>query len=138
MKNWILRGAAILAILISTLLIAAPAMAIWDWCDVDPIVSIGTHTVSIMTSIPGDPHDINGKIKIYVVVPEGLPSSVISSDHAGKVKLSTGNNTEVEVTAQIKTKVAYDSKLVVLVDGIEAATVTGTTDNALVCTFMIH
>jgi len=138
MKNWMLRGVAILGVLISTLLIVAPAMAMWDWCDVDPTLSIGSHTISIMASIKGDPQDINGKIKFYVIVPDGVSSSIISCDHAGKVKLTSGPVADCEVIAAIKTKSTYKSQLVVLVDGVPAATVLGTTDNALVCTFLIQ
>ena len=138
MKNWILRGAAILGVLISSLLIVAPAMAMWDWCDVDPTLSIGSHTVSIMASVKGDPQDINGKIKFYVVAPEGLSSSVISTERAAKVKLSAGNNGNVEITADIKTKAVYEWKIEVLVDGAQTAVVYGTTNNALYCTFPLQ
>jgi hypothetical protein len=113
-------------------------MAMWDWCDVDPVLNIGGHIVTIRASILGDPEAINGKIKFYVVVPDGVSSSVISVDHGGKVKVTCGTGAKVEVIAAIKTKTTYDSQLIVLVDGNPAASALGTTDNALDCTFLIQ
>jgi hypothetical protein len=137
-KKWILRVTVVLAVVISALLMVAPVMAMWDWCEVDPALNINGHTVNIVASIQGNPQDINGKIKFVVVVPEGVSSSIISCDHAGKVKIDTGTGAEVEVFAYLKTKTTYASQLIVNIDGNQVAFARGTTDNQLTCTFDIQ
>ena len=84
-RKWLIRAAVILGVCMATLLIAAPAMAMWDWCDRDPVLNIGGHTVSLDVSIKGDPQEIRGHIVFSVSVPEGTQVSVISCEPDAKV-----------------------------------------------------
>jgi hypothetical protein len=135
-KKWILRVIVLLGVFVSSLLIVAPAMAIWVWCDVDPTLNIDGHVVSLQTSIQGDPQEINGKIKFSVSVPDGIKSSVVSCDHDAKVKISGGKGTQVQVFVDIKTKTTYIDQLMVFVDGTQVVFDKGTTDGELVCSFI--
>jgi hypothetical protein len=112
-KKWILRVIVLLGVFVSSLLIVAPAMAIWVWCDVDPTLNIDGHVVSLQTSIQGDPQEINGKIKFSVSVPDGIKSSVVSCDHDANI-----------------------DQLMVFVDGTQVVFDKGTTDGELVCSFI--
>jgi len=91
MKKWFLRGVVVLGVFVATLVIAAPAMACWDWCD-DPILTIGGHNVSIVASIEGDPAQIRGNIEFTVTVPKGTQVSVIFCEPNATVRISYNNS----------------------------------------------
>jgi hypothetical protein len=163
-KKWLIRATVLLGVCVATLLIAAPAMAIWDWCDVDPTLSIGGHTVSLDASYQGDPSQIRGKIEFTVEVPAGTQVKLISCDSTAQVKIvydkcndnrdnnENGNGrqndnrdsyhksskgTSVEVSVDIKSKTAYASLLTVSLDGKKITLQKSTTDKDLDYSFVI-
>jgi hypothetical protein len=148
MKNKLLiRAAVILGVCMATLLVATPAMAIWDWCDVDPVLSIDGHNVSLQAAIQGDPQQMHGKIAFRVSVPEGTEVSVISCEPNARViikydKSKSGvdddHSIPVEVSVDIKTKTTFNSRLGVSLDGEQISQEQGNTDSELVSSFIIE
>ncbi len=146
-RKWLVRSAVILGVLMSTVLVVVPAMAIWDWCDVDPVVSIGGHTVNLDASIQGDPGQITGNIEFTVTVPLGTEVNVISSQPGATVDIQymkwfpAGFFTRfvpVYVNVDINTKAVYNTRLVVTVDGQKVASDAGNTRGELNCIFILR
>jgi hypothetical protein len=141
-KKWLIRAAIILGVCMAALLIAAPAMAMWDWCDVDPVVSIGGHTVSLDVSIQGDPQQINGHIVFTVSVPQDIQIAVISCAPGVQVKIrkcdDSSTGIPVEVSVGIKTKDTLNTQLSVSLDGVQIVQEQGTTDCDLGYNFVIN
>ena len=119
-KKWLLRAIVMLGVCVATLLIAAPAMAIWDWCDVDPTLSIGGHPVSLDAAYQGNPADINGKISFVVTVPRGTQVLVGTLEPNVNVKVRFGDASSsgipVDVSVSIKSKTSYNTSLSVSLD----------------------
>ena len=150
-KKWMIRVAVLFGVCMAALLVAAPAMAMWDWCDVDPSLSIGGHDVSIQASIQGDPSLIRGNITFTVEVPYRTHVEVISCDPGGKVvikydspgpKGGRGNKTSkgipVEVSVDINSQETFHTKVVVYADGKQVAQDTATTTRGdLDCQFTL-
>ena len=142
-RKWLIRAAVILGVCMATLLIAAPAMAMWDWCDRDPVLNIGGHTVSLDVSIKGDPQEIRGHIVFSVSVPEGTQVSVISCEPDAKVNINysdvSSNVIPVAVSVAINTKTTFDAKLTVSLDGKKGTLLAeGDTDCDLAGSFVLH
>ena len=160
-RKWLIRAAVVLGVFVSTLLIAAPAMAMWDWCDVDPVLSIGGHTVSLDASLQGDPQQIRGDIVFSVTVPKGTQIRVVSCERGATVKINYDNSSNnsnnnsnnddnnltacrrgsssipVEVSVDINTKTVFNTRLTVTQDGKQIAQVLGTTKHDRECDFTI-
>jgi len=140
-KKLLIRAAVVLGVCLATLLMAAPAMAIWDWCDVDPILTIGGHSVSLDAAYLGDSQDINGKITFVVTVPRGTPVSIDAVDPGVKVKVrydgDSSNGIPVGVSVSIKSKQTYDTTLTVTLEGTQLTVETGNTDDTLGYSFII-
>jgi hypothetical protein len=132
-KKWLARIAAALAVGVASLVIATPAMAIMTWCDLDPVVNINGHVVSMDASILGDPEDIHGHVTFVVTVPRGTQVDVASIDEGAKVKIRYDKNSidTVAISVDIKTKATYETKLIVTMDDQQLAEVPGTTENPL-------
>ena len=143
-KKWLVRAAVVLGVLMATLLVAAPAMAMWSWCSLDPTLNIGGHTVSLQADIQGDPDAVNGNIWFNVTVPKGTPVSVVYIDPGAKVKIyytdgSSKNKMPVNVSVvDINTRDIYPSRLIVSLDGNQIALVEGTTADDLNYNFTIR
>ena len=145
-KKWLVRAAVVIGIFMATVLISAPAMAMWSWCDVDPVLNIGGHTVHVQAFIQGDPQKIHGNVEFTVSVPKGTKISVISIDPTYKIQVTISYYTNkssspgipVAVTVKIGTKEAYPTNLVVSVDTIQVANVLGTTKDSPHCNFIIY
>lgn len=139
-KKWLIRATVILGVCVATLLIAAPAMAIWDWCDVDPTLSIGGHTVSLDAAYLGNSHDINGEITFIVTVPRGTPVSIGKVDPGVQLKIrydgNSSNGIPVEVSAGIKANTNFDTKLTVVLDEKQLVVKNGMTNNSLDYSFV--
>ena len=166
-KKWMIRVAVLIGTLMAALLVAAPAMAMWDWCDVDPTLTIGWHNVSIQASIQGDPTLIRGNIVFTVNVPKGTQVKLVSSDPGAQVKVNYTNSDEnnygdnsngngrndhgnggsyhgsskgipVDVSVDINSWTMFKTKVVVYVDGNLVAQDTATTTRGdLDCQFTI-
>jgi hypothetical protein len=140
------------------LLIATPAMAMWDWCDVDPILDIDGHTVSIDASVQGDPQQICGDIVFSVSVPRGTPVSVIYCEPNARVKINYNSSYNsnscdegerfsrheglrgipVSVSVDINSKAKFNTRVIVTVDGEQVAQDQETTRGKLSCSFTIR
>jgi hypothetical protein len=58
-----------------------PVAASKGWCRTDPIVSIGGRTADILVAGPQNaPELVTGPTRVYVLVPVGVPTSLIASD----------------------------------------------------------
>jgi hypothetical protein len=142
----------------AALLVAAPAMAMWDWCDVDPSLSIGGHDVSIQAAIQGDPTLIRGNIVFTVEVPFGTQIRVDSCDPGARVVIKYdysgfsfgfGNSywggwnkpskdIPVDVSVDINSWKTFQTRVVVFVDGKQVAQDTATTTRGdLDCQFTL-
>lgn len=142
-KKLLIRAAVVLGVCLATLLMAAPAMAIWDWCDVDPTLTIGGHTVSLDASYQGDPSQIRGKIEFIVEVPAGTQVKVVSCDSTAQVKVIYDKNSDdrdnegnrynkhndnrnfcntgsrgiaVDISVDIKSKSSFPTQLIIILD----------------------
>jgi hypothetical protein len=140
-KKWLLRASVLLGICVAALLMAAPAMAIWDWCDVDPLLNIGGHNVSLDAGYLGNSSDINGKITFTVTVPQGTGVSVVSVEPGAFVKIRYGGDSstgiQVQVSVNIKTKNLDDTHLTVSLEGAQIAEEQGTTAADLAYSFVV-
>jgi hypothetical protein len=102
-KKWMIRVAVLIGTLMAALLVAAPAMAMWDWCDVDPSMTIANHAVELHVAILTDPNALPDNISFTVSVPKG--TALTMGDTGGtKVKVkyngkaaSTGTAVAVSV-----------------------------------------
>jgi hypothetical protein len=159
-KKWFIRAAVMLGVCVATLLIAAPAMAMWDWCDIDPVVSIGGHTVSLDAAFQGDPQQIRGDIVFSITVPKGTQVHIISCEPNAEVKINynngngndcnNGNNGNdrssfrqssrgipVAVSVDINTRTTFNTRLTVSLDGTQIDQEQGTTRHDLESDFSI-
>ena len=154
-KKWMIRVAVLFGVCMAALLVAAPAMAMWDWCDVDPSLSIGGHNVSIQAAIQGDPTLIRGNIVFTVEVPFGTQVKVISCDPGAQVRIQYGYNgfyggswggwyqtsrgIPVDVSVDINSWKTFQTSVVVFVDGTQVAQDNATTTHGdLDCQFTIQ
>ncbi len=122
--KWLARIAVVLGVCATTLLVATPVAAVWDWCEVDPTLNIGGHTVTLQAFVQGDPDDIIGQTVFTVVVPAGTRTSIVSLEKAAKVNFvysgwPSANSIPVRVSADIKTKhrQSYPARLTASIDG---------------------
>jgi hypothetical protein len=149
MKNkWLIRSAVVLGACMAAVLIAAPVMAAWSWCSVDPVYSINGHTLRLQAEIQGDPEDVRGHVTFRVEVPKGTDISLVSLDPEWKAKSEihyvndrdgkkdehdkdnedvTPGTIPVKVTYDLKTTEDYPCVLIVTLDNQEIARVDGTT-----------
>jgi hypothetical protein len=142
-KKWLVRAAVAVGVLMAALLVAAPAMAMWDWCDRDPVISIAGHTVSLDASIQGDPKQIDkmkGDMVFTVTVPKDTEISVISCDDGAQVKIVYGPKTPPhgkssgDITVKVSLDIpapkhtTFNSQLTVTLDGVQIIQDQGTTD----------
>jgi hypothetical protein len=159
-KKWLIRIAVLVGACMAALLVAAPVMAMWDWCDVDPSLSIGGHNVSIQAGIQGDPSLIRGNIVFTVEVPFGTQTQVISCDPGGKVVIQydspgpgdgpkdgpkggpghkNSKGIPVDVSVDINSWQTFQTRVIVFVDGKRVAQDTATTTRGdLDCQFTIN
>jgi hypothetical protein len=142
-SKWFLRVAVILGVCMACLLITTPAMAMWSWCDLDPVLNIEGHTVKLDAGIWGDtvdPKSVNGKITFNITVPVGTQISVISCEPGANVKIrydkfNINSGDEVVISVGIKTKIVYGMRLIITdlsnASPIEIENEEGTSDSAL-------
>jgi hypothetical protein len=153
-SKWFLRVAAILGVCMASLLVATPAMAMWSWCDVDPVLNIEGHTVSLDALLQGDPTQIRGDIVFSVTIPEGTHVSVIFCEPNARVEINydrtkcdedknhskksvNSHEIPVDVSVEINTKTTFNTKLVVTLDGKLILQEEGTTNHDLEANFTI-
>jgi hypothetical protein len=128
-KTILLRLAIVLAAVATFFLIAAPAMAIWDWCMFDPELKINDYTVDVKVMIENDhgsPNSLfNGNMILTVSVPPGTDTGVISCDKKIKVVFvendtlsASGPGTQVDINLQIRAKGSVPLKMIVSQDGV--------------------
>ena len=135
-KHRLLRVAVILSVCITALLIATPVLAMWSWCDIDPVLSIGGNTVQLHAIVYCEtPEEIRGHVVFEVTVPKGTDASVISIDPYVKAKVKIKENKkapagQVVVTVDINTKKTYDVQFEVTLNGVQIAFITGDTKNS--------
>ncbi len=138
-RKWMARVATALVVCVASLVIATPAMAIMSWCDLDPVININGHTVSMDAAVLGDPQEIHGHVTFNVTVPRGTQVDIISIDEGAKVKIRYSKESvdTVEISVDIKTKTTYEAKLVVLMDDQQLTEVLGTTNSPLEFAFSL-
>lgn len=166
-KKWLVRAAVVIGVFVASLLVATPAMAMWDWCDCDPVLNIGGHTVSLDAALQGDPKEIRGNIAFTVTVPRGTQINVVYCEPNATVKINYNNSYNsnyndnnnstsncndnnswgsfrqspcsipVSVSVDINTKTVYNTRLTVGLDGKQIAQVMGTTRHDLEYSFTV-
>jgi hypothetical protein len=142
-KKWLVRILGVIGVVTSALLVTTPVAAMWDWCEVDPTLSISGHTVALQASMQGDPQAVIGQTVFTVSVPWGTSVSVVSIEKGAKVNINYcgmawGNTVPVRVNVDIKTKgrTSYKTRLTVCVDGGGSTVLDeSTTDRGLNGTF---
>jgi hypothetical protein len=139
-KKWIVRAAAVAAVCVASLLIAAPVLAPWGWCDVDPVLNVNGHTVNLDAAIQGDPQVLNNGVDFYVVVPRGTEISVVSCDQGADVTIINApwRSDSIYVWVCFNTHSNFPAMLTVLVDGQQVSQATGTTNLGLGGSFSVE
>ena len=150
-KKWIMRALMMAVVFVAALVIAVPTMAMWSWCDIDPVVNINGHIVSIDVGLQGDPQQIRGEIEFTVTVPKGTLVKVVSCDSNAEVNVKYNNSarswdkngsnegsTPVDISVDINTKTTFNTRVTVSMDGKQVIQETGTTKHDLDCNFIIQ
>jgi hypothetical protein len=94
-KKWMIRVAVLIGTLMAALLVAAPAMAMWDWCDVDPSMTIANHAVALHVAIQGNPDALPDNIAFTVSVPKG---TVLTMGDTQGLKVKVKYNAKADLT----------------------------------------
>jgi hypothetical protein len=136
-KLWFYRLAVVVGVITSFFLVAAPALAIWDWCAFDPQLKINGHVVDINVLIQTDGNQdkiFNGNMVFTITVPRGTDADIIYCEKKVKVRIveatwpaSSGTNTPVAISLQIKAEECNPLKMIVTLDGQSNAIVDGVT-----------
>jgi hypothetical protein len=138
-KLWFCRLAVVLGVITSFFLVAAPALAIWDWCAFDPHLNINGATLDVKVMVGtdhGSPNKLfNGNMVLTVTVPVGTDTGVISCDKKIKVVFIETNGltanaagTPVDIGLQIRAKGSDPLKLIVTLDGVQLTEIVELTD----------
>ena len=138
MKNhWLIRVGAILAACALALLAVVPVAAPWGWCEVDPVLSVDGHELSIDIAIQGDPAAIQDGMKAFINLPGAADVSLISSDSnvSTRIVVNHGVSEKARVSVKFDTRENYPAKLTITLDGNQVAVVEGTTQNGIDCKF---
>lgn len=148
-KTWLMRAAVPFAVCLVILLMSTPAMAIWEWCEMDPELIIDGHTVTLKALVEGDSADvaqaIHGNTWFRVYVPRGVDSALVSTEEKVKAKVFKDKNLEVDadggvpftVSLKVNTQEAYPLYMVVLVDGEVVGEIFGDTSNGIKAQFIL-
>jgi hypothetical protein len=142
-KMWLMRLAVIATVCLSMLMIASPALAIWEWCELDPVITIDGHTVSIQGMVQGDPQQvaraIKGNILFEVSVPHGVNTKVVFIEKNAKLKITEdkcssehdNHAVNIDVALSVKTHEEYPMMLKISVDGVVVGEILGNTEHEL-------
>lgn len=148
-KTWLMRAAVPFAVCLVMLLVSAPAMAIWEWCEMDPELIIDGHTVTLKALVEGDSADVaqavHGNTWFKVYVPLDVDSVLISTEEKVKAKVFNDKDLEIDdnggvpftVSLRVNTESAYPLRMVVLVDGEIVGEIFGDTLNGINAQFIL-
>jgi hypothetical protein len=134
-------------LLCAGMVVHSPASAVADetWCWGDPVVQIGTSTISIIVGARGDPASLSANITaadIVIVVPRGVSTRVLSITNPyfpEQVTFVTSGATwrggpqpiPVSVVVRFHATAVHQTALQITHDGVELAAATGTTATGL-------
>jgi hypothetical protein len=135
-KSLFLRLAAIMVACVAFLAVAAPALADWEWCIIDPHVTVGGHQLQLEALIGAQgPLDLIGDAQFMVAVPPGVPARVTFCDPGTQCRIVVDPRLQVGPDGAIPMRAAvivfartqHPVMFEVLVDGEQAAGVEGMT-----------
>jgi hypothetical protein len=141
-KQWFWRLAVMLGVITTFFLVAAPALAIWDWCAFDPQLNINGTTLGVQIMVGtdhGSPNKLfNGNMVLTVSVPVGTDTGFISCDKKIKVVFvetagltASVAGTPVDIYLQLKAKGSDPLKMTVTLDGVQLTEIVGLTDGPI-------
>lgn len=108
---------------------STPAFASWDWCWDDPIVQIGSHTVTINVGVPSSQQDHVSGGTVTVHVPKNVRAAIVSEDpntlnlDTTIVKDARGGNATADIIVNadkslpVEVQISVDGKTAAVVDG---------------------
>jgi hypothetical protein len=146
-KSLFLRLAAILIACVAFLAVAAPALADWEWCIIDPHVTVGGHQLQLEALIGAQgPLDLIGDAQFIVAVPPGVPASVTYCDPGTQCRifvdprLQVGPDGSIPLRAAVVvlTRTQHPVVFEVMVDGQLAVQVEGTTGAFISTSLVLH
>jgi hypothetical protein len=150
MKNkWLSSLAATVVVSIVTVLLPAPVSAMWSWCEVDPVVVIDGHQVTLEGFVGGEEAAVDKAMKgntwFYVYVPRGVDTKIVSTEPHVKVKICQDQSLDVKngavpftVVLSVNTpKADYPMMMKVVIDNVMQPEANGSTATELKAHFTL-
>ena len=147
--NWVMRTAILIAVCLSMLIVSTPALAIWEWCEMDPELVIDGHTITLQALVERESTEVaeavHGITWFRVYVPRGIDAAVVSTEDRVKAKIFKDKDLAVDGAGAVPVKVAltvntqdiYPLCLRVSVDGEIVGEIFGDTSNTLTAQFIL-
>ncbi len=148
-KLWLVRAAVPAALILTMLLVAAPAMAIWEWCEMDPELVIDGHAVTLQALVEGESGQVaqavRGNTWFRVYIPRGVDGAVVSTEDKVKAKIFEDKELVTDgagaipfnVALTVNTHGTYPLCLIVSVDGEIVGEVFGNTSDGIKAEFSL-
>ncbi len=142
-RSFLLRLAAILIACVAFLAVAAPALADWTWCIIDPHVTVADHHLELKAYYQ-EGITLAGDAEFFVAIPPDVPASVTYCDPGTQCavivdpSLQVGPNGAIPVRAGVLVNAQPQGAvlLTVIADGVQLAQVPGTS-GALISTDIV-
>jgi hypothetical protein len=138
-RKWLIRAAVSIAVCAASLLIAAPVLAPWGWCDEDPVLNINGYKVNLDAAYQGDPSLVSG-MEFHVNAPAGTQISLLACDPGATITINFNNgngNQGIKVSVEFNTGEEYAATLTVSVAGTPVNQVAGNTQEGLATSFNV-
>jgi hypothetical protein len=144
-RSLLLRLSAIVIVCVAFLAVVAPVLADWEWCIIDPHVTVGGHQLQLEALVGAQGQlDQIGNAQFVLAVPPGVPASVTYLDPGTQCRivvdprLQVGPDGSIPVWSAVfvLTRTQHPVMFNVLADGQLAAQAQGTT-GTFICTSLV-